>query len=79
LNDVTVSVPLPATIKSKDLVVEIKKNRVKVQVKGEATAILEGELPKEIKVDDSTWTLGEFDMRQAVQGRTPESSTVVYK
>lgn len=59
LIDVTVSIPLPGTITSRDLIVEIKKNRVKVQVKGQES-VLEGELPKEIKVDDSTWTLGKL-------------------
>lgn len=50
--------PVPAGSKSRDLVVEIKKLRIKVGLKGKEP-ILEGELPKEIKVDDSTWTLGQ--------------------
>jgi hypothetical protein len=35
----------------------IKKKSIKVGLKGQA-AVLEGELAKEVKVDDSTWTLG---------------------
>lgn len=52
-----VTVPVPVGSKSRDLVVEIKKNSIKVGVKGQEP-ILAGELCKEIKVDDSTWTLG---------------------
>lgn len=59
LQDVTVSIPVPAGSKSRDLVVEIRKKHLKVALKGQP-AILEGELAKEIKVDDSTWTLGEL-------------------
>lgn len=36
---------------------EIKKKSLKVGLKGKGL-ILEGELYKEVKVDDSTWTLG---------------------
>ncbi|GAA5835889.1 hypothetical protein JCM5353_007731 [Sporobolomyces roseus] len=56
LNDVTVSVPVPQGTKAKQLTVEIKKLSIKVGLKGEEP-ILAGELPKEIKVDECTWTL----------------------
>jgi hypothetical protein len=59
LNDVDITVPVPAGSKSRDLVVEIKKGSIKVGLKGKEP-ILAGELCKEIKVDDSTWTLGEL-------------------
>ncbi|GAA6021528.1 hypothetical protein JCM11491_006471 [Sporobolomyces phaffii] len=56
LNDVTISIPVPPGTKSKQLTVEIKKTSIKAGLKGEEP-ILVGELPKEIKVDDCTWTL----------------------
>lgn len=39
---------------------DIKKKSLKVALKGKGPegVIIEGELPKEIKVNDSTWTLG---------------------
>ncbi|KAL8277360.1 hypothetical protein RQP46_010200 [Phenoliferia psychrophenolica] len=56
LQDVTVSIPVPAGSKGRDLVVEIRKKQLKVGLKGQPP-IIEGELAKEVKVDDSTWTL----------------------
>lgn len=54
------SIPVPQGTKSKELAIEIKKKTIKVAFKGKGPegVLLEGELPKEIKVDDSTWTLG---------------------
>ena len=51
------TVPVPPGTRGRDLVVEIKKKRLSVGLKGQPK-ILEGELCKEIKVEDSTWTLG---------------------
>ncbi|KAM0751749.1 nuclear movement protein nudC [Meredithblackwellia eburnea MCA 4105] len=56
LQDVDVSVPVPHGTRARDLTVTIKKNSLKVALKGQ-DSIIEGELPKEIKVEDSTWTL----------------------
>lgn len=56
LNDVTISIPVPPGTKAKQLIVEIKKTSIKAGLKGE-DPILSGTLPKEIKVDDCTWTL----------------------
>ncbi|GAA5828060.1 hypothetical protein JCM11251_005715 [Rhodosporidiobolus azoricus] len=56
LNDVTVSVPVPPGTKGRQLDVVIKKLYVKVGLKGQEP-VLEGELAKEVRVDDSTWTL----------------------
>ena len=61
LQDVTVSIPVRPGSKSRDLIVEIKQKRVKVAVKADGPdgVLLDGELPHEVKVDDSTWTLGQ--------------------
>ncbi|POY75365.1 hypothetical protein BMF94_1595 [Rhodotorula taiwanensis] len=56
LQDLTLSVPVPSGTRSKQLDVVIRKQYIKVGVKGEP-AVIEGDLPQEIKVDDSTWTL----------------------
>ncbi|KAF9114940.1 hypothetical protein BGX27_009370 [Mortierella sp. AM989] len=56
LVDVDVSIQVPKGTKSKDLYVDIKKKSLKVGLKGQE-AIIDGTLLKEIKVDDSTWTL----------------------
>lgn len=57
LQDVSISIPIPAGTKSKELIVTLNKKLIKVGLKGQEL-ILQGELCKEIKVDDSTWTLG---------------------
>lgn len=77
LNDVDLTVPVPVGSKSRDLVVEIKKGSIKVGVKGQEP-ILSGELCKEIKVDDSTWTLGkQLRARQPSGGWSSSRATCV--
>ncbi|KAI8084672.1 HSP20-like chaperone [Halteromyces radiatus] len=56
LQDVNVTVPVPKGTRGRDLDIVLKKKYIKVALKGQP-AILEGELCKEIKVDDSTWSL----------------------
>lgn len=59
LQDVTVTIPVPQGTKSKMLVVDIKKTHLKVGVKGEQP-IIDDTLCKEVRIDDSTWTLGKW-------------------
>lgn len=68
----TVNVPLPKGIKSKDLIVVMDRRKLKVgawvlggrlkraqvQVKGTPEPIMEGELFEDIAKDDSSWTIG---------------------
>ncbi|KAF2085145.1 CS-domain-containing protein [Saccharata proteae CBS 121410] len=56
IQDVDITIAVPANIKGRDLDVELKKRKLKVAIKGQEPFI-DGELPKEIKIDDSTWTL----------------------
>ncbi|KAI8073230.1 HSP20-like chaperone [Gongronella butleri] len=56
LQDVDVVIPVPAGTRGRDLEVVLKKKSIKVALKGQAP-ILEGELCKEIQVDESTWSL----------------------
>ena len=57
LEEVEVRVPLSIPCKGRDLIVNIAKNHLKVQLKGHEKAIIDGELHKEIKVEESTWIL----------------------
>ncbi|KAI9899377.1 hypothetical protein N3K66_005838 [Trichothecium roseum] len=52
--DVTFSVP--GNYKSKDLVIEIKKNKLVAGVKGQEP-LVNGDTPHAVNTDDSTWTL----------------------
>ncbi|GAA6007853.1 NudC domain-containing protein [Rhodotorula paludigena] len=56
LQDLTVVVPVPPGTRGKQLDVSLQKRAIRVGLKGQEP-ILAGELAKEIRVDDSTWTL----------------------
>ncbi|PSS15246.1 hypothetical protein M430DRAFT_51861 [Amorphotheca resinae ATCC 22711] len=56
IGDLDITVEVPGNLKGKDLNVEIKKKKLLVGVKGQEP-IINGDLPHEIKVDESTWTL----------------------
>ena len=53
----TVTVPVPPGTRGKDLVVDIRKTKLKLGLRGK-TPIIDDDLCKEVKVEDSTWTLG---------------------
>lgn len=57
LGDLDVTVPVPKGTRGKDLDIKIQKKFLSVSLKGKEK-ILEGELAKDIKVEDSTWTIG---------------------
>jgi hypothetical protein len=50
-------VPIPKGTRARDLVVKILKKKLSVGLKGKEP-ILEGDLCKDIKMEDSTWTVG---------------------
>ncbi|KAG6381128.1 nuclear movement protein nudC [Boletus reticuloceps] len=56
LNEVDIVVPVPKGTRGKELAVTIQKKKLSVGIKGK-DMIMDGELCKEIKVEDSTWTL----------------------
>ncbi|PPQ62830.1 hypothetical protein CVT24_000524 [Panaeolus cyanescens] len=56
LGEVDVTIPVPQGTRGKDLVVVMQKKRLSVAIKGQEP-ILAGELCKEIKVEDSTWSV----------------------
>ena len=59
LGEVDIVVPVPKGTRGKNIDVIIQKNRLSVGLKGQ-DKILDGELCKEIKVEESAWTLGEY-------------------
>ncbi|TDL28607.1 nuclear movement protein nudC [Rickenella mellea] len=56
LGEVDLIVPVPKGTRARDLNVAIKRKSLQVGLKGKE-AILDGELCREIKVEDSAWTL----------------------
>jgi len=56
LQEIELRIPLGGAYKARDLVVDIGKKCIKVGVKGQPL-ILEGDFPKEVKLDDCTWCL----------------------
>lgn len=57
LGEVAITVPVPKGTRARDLVVSIQKKKLSVGLKGK-DKIMDGELCKEIKVDESTWSIG---------------------
>ncbi|KAL9374734.1 hypothetical protein Peur_031613 [Populus x canadensis] len=56
LQEVNVQIPVPSGTKSRFVICDIKKNHLKVGLKGQPP-IVEGELYKPIKVDDCYWSI----------------------
>ncbi|KDQ30849.1 hypothetical protein PLEOSDRAFT_1036712, partial [Pleurotus ostreatus PC15] len=56
LGELDIVVPVPKGTRARDLVVTIQKKKLKVALKGKEP-IMEGELCKDIKVDESTWNI----------------------
>ncbi|KAF8577887.1 CS-domain-containing protein [Ramaria rubella] len=56
LGDVSMVVPVPKGTRAKSLDIVVQKKKLRVGLKGQ-DPILEGDLCKDIKLDDSTWSL----------------------
>lgn len=56
LQEVTINVPVPPGTKSRFIVCEIKKDHIKVGLKGQPP-IIDGDLYQSLKVDESFWSL----------------------
>ena len=59
MGEVDILVPVPKGTRARDLNVVIQKKKLSVGLKGKEP-IMAGELCKEIKVEESTWTIGEY-------------------
>jgi hypothetical protein len=57
LGDLDLVVPVPKGTRARDLAIVIAKKKLSVGLKGK-DKILDGELCQEIKLEDSTWTVG---------------------
>ncbi len=66
LEELTVYVPMPDDIVSKQLDVVIKSTHLKIGLKGQ-TPIIDGELHKKIKSGDSLWTLEKDGSKRTIQ------------
>ncbi|KAL5707721.1 transcriptional coactivator [Ranunculus cassubicifolius] len=55
-HEATVIVPVPQGTKSRSVVCEVKKNHIKIGLKGEAP-VVDGELFDSVKVEDCFWSL----------------------
>ncbi|EHL01075.1 putative Nuclear movement protein nudC [Glarea lozoyensis 74030] len=56
ITDLDVSLEVPGNLKGRDLIVELKKKKLVVGIKGQEP-IINGDLPHEIHTEESTWTL----------------------
>jgi len=56
LEEIELRIPLGGNYKARDLIVDIEKKHLKVGIKGRP-AIIDGELNKDIKLEESTWVL----------------------
>ncbi|KAL0731355.1 hypothetical protein Bca4012_027449 [Brassica carinata] len=57
LQEVTVTIPVPSGTKSRSVTCEIKKNRLKVGLKGQEDPIIDGEFFNAVKPDDCFWNI----------------------
>ncbi|KAJ5808896.1 hypothetical protein N7474_010165 [Penicillium riverlandense] len=56
IRDVDLTAPIPANIKGRDMEVVLTKSKIRVAIKGQE-AIIEGDFPHPVVVDESSWTL----------------------
>ncbi|CAM9247338.1 unnamed protein product [Choristocarpus tenellus] len=56
LQELSISVPVPEGIKSRDIVCDITKSKLRVGVRGKEM-LIDGDMYNKVKVDDSFWTL----------------------
>jgi len=56
LTEADITIPIAGNLKSRDVIVELKKTHLKVSIKGQEPFI-DGDTPHPILIDDSTWTL----------------------
>jgi hypothetical protein len=61
LGEVDLVVPVPKGTRARDLIIVIAKKKLSVGLKGK-DKILDGELCQEVKLEESTWTVGGYDI-----------------
>jgi hypothetical protein len=56
IKDLDLTIPISATLRARDLDISLTKTHLKVAIKGQ-NPIIDADFHKQIRVDDSTWTL----------------------
>jgi len=56
IKDLDLTIPISATLRGRDLDVVLTKSHLRVAIRGQ-NPIIDADLHKQIKMDDSTWTL----------------------
>ncbi|KAK5076009.1 hypothetical protein LTR51_001688 [Lithohypha guttulata] len=56
LDEAEITISIPGNLKSKDLLIDLKKTHIKVAIKGQ-DPIIDGDTPFPLQTDESTWTL----------------------
>jgi len=59
LGDVDITVPVPQGTRARDLAITLTKKKLSVGLKGQEP-IMAGDLCQDIKEEESTWTVGEW-------------------
>jgi len=78
IGDLDITTEVPGNLKGKDLVVDIRKTKLKVGIKGQEP-IIDGDLPHAIHVDESTWTLTTLPTSgKAQSGSTPPKQISIH-
>ncbi|KAI1384206.1 nuclear movement protein [Hypoxylon trugodes] len=54
--DLDINITVPGNLKGRDIIVEIKRQKLKAGIKGQEP-VIDGDLPHAISTEDSTWTL----------------------
>ena len=62
LGEIDITIPVAQGTRGADLAVVLQKKKLRLGLKGHHDPILEGELCKEIKVEDSTWTIRKYTL-----------------
>lgn len=57
INDLTVEIKLPKKSNKKNLLVDLKNDRIKVQYKDEPVPYIDGVFHLKVNVEDSTWSI----------------------
>lgn len=60
ISDVSITIPLPEGTTGKQIEWVIKTNSIKVGIRGQSPAFLEGELCGPVKASECTWTIGTY-------------------
>lgn len=69
----SIVVQVPKGTRAKNLDIVIQKRKLRVGLKGQPP-IMDGELCKEIKIDDSTWSLGMLTILIRVSSHSQSSN-----